>query len=1006
MNYHINYNAAPSGWMIEEAGFDSRCMAKCESIFAQGNGYMNIRCSLEEDYVGQCRNTFVTGTFNKAMPDEVTELPNLPDVTELVITVNKERFSMESGKVLSYSRRLDMRNGETVRELTWESPSKNRIRFRFRRFVSMTREHAALFRMEITPLNGPVEVEVESGISSRSTNTGAQHCLDGEKRLLKENILRLITKTCESDIPIAVHCMHRFNKEPSFELLVIERRRLVKRFRFPVDADHTLCMEKTVCYHTGRDLEFEQQDCPAGTVDPNPVAERGGEYICRCMEKNYDDLLTESALEWKRYWEKMDVSIESPNPIDQLGMRFALYHLNIMIQRKDSRVGIGAKGMTGEGYKGHSFWDTEMFLLPHYLFTDSASARTLLKYRYRTLPGAYRKAKENHYEGAMFPWESAWLDDGEVTPLFGAADVVTGESIPIYTGIREHHITADVAWGVWLYYNATHDDAFMEKYGCELLIETARFWSSRLEWNDSAQRYEIRGVIGPDEYKEDVDNNAFTNYLAALNLKTAAEVAEDMEEKWPRAAEKISKSYDITALKKDFIEKAEKLYLPVPGKDGLVPQNDEYLHLEKIDLSKYRMQQNVSSIYEDYSPAQMNRLMVSKQADLVMLLRIMPELFDGETRCKNFLFYESRTLHDSSLSHGQHCVVAAWMGMRQMALDMYRHAVDIDLGTNPHSSDIGIHSAAMGGIWQCGICGFAGMKWKKDRLSFENHLPESWKKMEFAVCWRGADIKVTLTHGGMTAVHLGGPELMLEMDGRAYTLKAGEEASVGNGCKASDSRLDLGTEKYKGVIFDLDGVLCHTDRFHYRAWKKIADRLGIPFDEKVNRRLRGVSRMESLEIILERSSVSLTDEEKAKLAKEKNTYYRQFLSEITPDDMDPSIRGMLAALRKRGIKLAVGSSSKNAPYILERLQASDAFDAVCDGTMITHSKPHPEVFLKASEALGLAPDECLVVEDAPAGIEAAKAAGMDCAVVGTGDWPKKPDFELKSAAELKEIITG
>ena len=208
---------------------------------------------------------------------------------------------------------------------------------------------------------------------------------------------------------------------------------------------------------------------------------------------------------------------------------------------------------------------------------------------------------------------------------------------------------------------------------------------------------------------------------------------------------------------------------------------------------------------------------------------------------------------------------------------------------------------------------------------------------------------------------------------------------------------------YKGVIFDLDGVLCHTDRFHYRAWKKVADEIGVPFDETVNRRLRGVSRRESLEIILEKSGETFSEERKEQIAEEKNEYYRTLLAEVTPADMEPPVREMLQELRARGIRIAVGSSSKNALFIMERLGVDRAFDAVCDGTMITHSKPHPEVFLKAARALGLKPGERLVVEDAPAGMEAARAAGMDCAVVGQGPWPERPEFELESAAEVTRI---
>ncbi len=1007
MNYHMNYNAVPCGWVVEETGFDARCMAKCESIFAQGNGYMNIRCSLEENYVGQCRNTFVAGTFNKAMPDEVTELPNLPDMTELVIALNGERFSMSQGKVHSYSRKLDLRNGECIREVDWESPAGIRAKFTFRRFVSLKREHVAAFMMEVTPVSGTFELLLESGISSRSTNTGSQHCLDGEKRVLDGDVLRLSTRTNQSDIPITLHCMHVFNKKQALELPVIQRRRFVKRFRFLVEDGDTLRMEKFICYHTGRDKAFEEPDNPEGTADSQAVNDMGDACIRGCRNESYESLLAESEELWNSYWGRSDVHIDSPNPMDQLGARFALYHLNIMVQRRDNRVGIGAKGMTGEGYKCHSFWDTEMFLLPHYLLTDPLAARTLLEYRYRTLPGAYRKAEENHYEGAMFPWESAWMDDGEVTPLYGAADVMTGESIPIYTGIREHHITADIAWAVMLYYNITEDDEFMEQYGCELMVETARFWASRLEWKEEASRYEICGVIGPDEYKEDVDNNAFTNYLAAYNLRAASDVIGSMEQKWPCAWERLGGESRLEELRKDFGEKSQKIYLPGPGEDGLVPQNDEYLSLEKIDLTKYKMQQGVSSVYEDYSPDQMNRLMLSKQADLVMLLRIMPELFDQETRRRNFIFYESRTLHDSSLSHGQHCVLAAWMGMDKMALDMYRHAVDIDLGPNPSSSDEGIHSAAMGGIWQCNVCGFAGLKWGAGELNLENHLPQQWNAMAFKICWKGTWINVSMERDMLRVKHLSGPDLELTLNGKKYVLRVNGEVSDGSESshgKTAEEGEGKPAGRYAGVIFDLDGVLCHTDQFHYRAWKKIADGLGIPFDEKVNRRLRGVSRMESLEIILEKSREEIPEERKQELAEEKNRYYREFLSEMTPDDMDPAVRDMLLALKQRGIRIAVGSSSKNAAFILKRLDAENIFDAVCDGTMITHSKPHPEVFLKAAEKLGVKPGSCLVVEDAPAGVEAARAAGMDCAAIGTGEWTVQPDFHIDSAAELKELL--
>ena len=773
----MKYDAQPLGWVVAEDAFNAGHIAKCESIFAQGNGYMNLRNALEENYVGQRRGAFITGTFNKALPDEVTELPNLPDVTELRLTVNGERFSMETGTTENYCRKLDLRTGETERTLVWTSPAGARLALRLRRFVSLAREHLAAFCAEITALDGPADLVLESGIDSRVTNTGSQHCTEGEKRLVDGSILQLACRTCQSNIPVTVHCTHRFSASPAHSLPVMERRRFVQRFAFRLEAGATLRMDKLACYCTGRDLTFAAFGRMNGVEDEQLVLAEGLSVLRQARARCYEELLEESAARWTDYWSKNDVRVDSPDPMDQLGLRFALYHLNIMVKRDDPRVGIGAKGMTGEGYKGHSFWDTEMFLLPHYLLTDPPAARTLLEYRWRSLPGAFKKARENDWQGAMFPWESAWLTDGEVTPLFGAADVVTGQSIPILTGMLEHHITADVAWAVWLYYLATGDDDFMEKFGCDLLVNTACFWASRLEWKRDAGRFEICNVIGPDEYKEHVDNNAFTNYLAAENLRVASLVIGRMRRDWPAAWAALSARHDLTALAADFDGKRQKMYLPAPRpEDGLVPQNDQYLQLEQVDLSRYKAQAGVSSIYEDYSPAQMNKLMVSKQADLVMLLRVMPDLFDPETRRKNFLFYESRTLHDSSLSHGQHCVLAAWMGLDEMALDLYRHAAAIDLGPNPSSSDEGIHSASMGNVWQCAVCGFAGLRWAGEQLVLENHLPASWKSLEFSLEWRGARLVVRLSHEeGIQVRRLGGSAITILADGVPVTPAPAEE---------------------------------------------------------------------------------------------------------------------------------------------------------------------------------------------------------------------------------------
>ena len=766
----LQYEKSPLGFIIEQDAFDAQTLGKCEAIFAQSNGYMGIRAAHEERYIGERRGAFVTGTFNCADETEVTELPNLPDVTAMEIFAGGERFCLDHGQVGDFRFRLDMRTGEITREATWTSPAGARLQLRARRVVSLADEHVIAARVELTALDADLPIRLESGIDSRVTNTGAQHMAEGEKRLIDGGILRVTTRTSQSRVEVAVHSAHRVSGAQLSALPVMGRRTMLERMTGVLKAGKTLAIEKISCYHTGRDMGAENT--------AEGVCARGGECIRRALAQGYEAIAQASAEKWAAYWAKHDVRIDSDKPYDQVAVRFALYQLNGMVKRDDSRVGIGAKAMTGEGYKGHSFWDTEMFILPHYLFTDPATARTLLEYRGLSLPGARKKAKENGFDGAMYPWESAWLDDGEVTPLWGAADIVTGESTPILTGMIEHHITSDVAFMVWQYYQATGDEEYMARYGCEILLDTARYWLTRADYNEKLDRYELLDVIGPDEYKEHVDNNAYTNYLAYENLVIARRLLDVIGEKWPQTFARLREPLELDGLAPRLDAMIAKWYLPQLNEDGILPQNDTYLSLEKIDLSKYRNQKGVSSIYEDYNVKQMNKLMVSKQADTVMLFCVLSDLFPAESCRKNFDFYESRTLHDSSLSYAMHSVLASRLGSVDLAYAMFEKACDIDLGQNMKSSDDGIHSASMGGLWQSVVFGFGGLRQQGTQLHVDPHLPPAWKKLSFRFVWQNVPVAMALTQEAFTLKNLGQDPVAVNVRGEDVRLEPGKELTM------------------------------------------------------------------------------------------------------------------------------------------------------------------------------------------------------------------------------------
>lgn len=756
-------------WIVAETKFNPEQLGKCEAIFCQGNGYLCVRNALEERYVFETRNMFVTGTFDRFDETEVTELPNLPDMTNLTLLVNGQRFSLEEGRLEEYSRSLNLKNGETVRCVVWTAPHGERISFRFRRFVSLKEEHLFAERVEIIPLTEDILLQAESAIDGRMTNTGTQHFREGAVRLYEQTDLEMISETVQSKIPVALHSAMRLSVDgkqiAADSLPVIERRYLSIRAKARVRVNESLAIEKVCTVHTGRDLAYQALSEP-------DVADRlhrdGLSMLQSAISKGYETLFRESADEWGQYWRRLDITVESANEFDQLALRFALYHLNIMVKRDDNRVGIGAKGMSGEGYKGHSFWDTEIFILPHFTLTDPKTARTLLEYRYKGLYGARRKAKEYGYEGAMYPWESAWIDDGEVTPLHGAADVVTGKPIPILTGMIEHHISADIAFAVWQYFTATGDEDFMERYGNEIILETARFWCSRVAFDEGRGKYVIDDVIGPDEYKEHVDNNAYTNYLAAYNLELAIRVMDLLKSGSGRGL-----APDLDSLYRDCLRVRDRLYLPEPNDDGIVEQFEGYSQLRHIDLAKYKQASRVGTIYEEYNMEQINELQVSKQADLVMLLFLLDDLFSKEIKEKNYRFYETRTLHDSSLSKSTHSVLAQDLGDEDTAYALFEGACRVDLGQEMHSSDLGIHSAAMGGIWQCAVYGFGGVRIVGDELHIAPSLPRAWERLRFSVVWRGQTLSVAADHQSATVANRGDAPVSI----RFY----GDDVAVGPG---------------------------------------------------------------------------------------------------------------------------------------------------------------------------------------------------------------------------------
>ena len=447
---------------------------------------------------------------------------------------------------------------------------------------------------------------------------------------------------------------------------------------------------------------------------------------------------------WAQRWRGSDVQIIGDEDA-QRAVRFAAHHLIAAANPDDPTVSIGARGLSGDGYLGHVFWDTEIYMLPFFSLTWPEAAQALLRYRHRTLPGAKAKAAAQGWRGAMYAWESA--DTGaEETPDF----VVGADGLPaeVLCGKQEQHITADIAHAVWNHFLATGDGDFLRECGAEILIETARFWASRATLETDGHHH-IRGVIGPDEYHENIDDNAFTNTMARWNLLRAAEAVAVLRADWPEDAARLAVQDDELAL---WQQVADSLVTGYDPDTGLIAQFEGFF---------------------TRAPDPKRGAQDIKQADVVALLALLPDLLDADDVATNFTTYAPLASHESSLSLPMHALVAARLGEVGLALEYFRRAAATDLAGPPGSDAAGLHMAALGGIWQVVVLGFGGVSWRGETLHLNPHLPPQWSGLAFSLHWRGRVIAVRVTER-LEVESLSGADLALVIGGTTHRLTSGQ----------------------------------------------------------------------------------------------------------------------------------------------------------------------------------------------------------------------------------------
>jgi len=925
-----------SDWTVYETQFEPDKLQARETVFTVGNGYLGTRGSFEEGHPGAVPGTFICGVYDD-VPVFYTELVNCPDWLPLVLIVDGDRFQLDQGEVLAYKRQMDLRYGILSREVQWRSPGGKTINLTFERFASLADEHVLGLRVQITSVDCDSVIEIQSSLNGYPENQGFSHWERIDQGKTESGIwLHLRTRSSRIELGMAtsmtltgVDSSLQVSNPPGYPTLSTT---------VLAPAGQTITVEKQVTVFTSREVE-------------KPVQAAQEKLMTL---PHYSTLRQAHQQAWAEVWQKSDVMIEGDRSA-QAGVRYNLFQLLISAPRHTDRFSIPAKMLSGFGYRGHVFWDTEIFILPFFTFTQPALARNLLTYRYHTLNGARRKAKHYGYKGAMFAWESAETGD-EVTPRWlPPQNDLYGEDVRIWCRDREIHISADIAYGVWYYWQATEDDEWMRDYGAEIILDTAVFWMSRVEWNTKEERYEIREVIGADEYHEYVSNNAFTNRMVQWHLQKALFVYDWLLQKFPSQATALEQKLQLTSEQRTrWQDLITRIWIPTDSATGLVEQFEGFFKLKDIQLKDYEPRHQ--SMQTILGLAEINQWQVLKQPDVLMLFYLMR--FSQEfpyskiALQKNWNYYAPRTdiTYGSSLGPAIHAILASDVG--EDAYPQFMQAAMVDLEDTRHNAADGIHGASAGGVWQAVVFGFGGVQWVENQLVAQAHLPAHWTRLKFQLHWRNQ---------------------WHEFDLRPTT------------------------PLIQGVIFDLDGVLTDTAEYHYQSWQRLADEVGLPFSRQANEALRGVPRRESLLAII--GDRVFSEDQIQEMMARKNRFYEEFVQKITPQDLLPGALELLKELRQAGIKIAIGSASKNARTVVERLGIADRVDAIADGYSVERSKPAPDLFLYAAQQLGLSPAACLVVEDAASGIEAALAAGM--ATVGLG-----PHERVGAAAVVLPNLIG
>jgi beta-phosphoglucomutase len=960
-------------WRMVRRATDPAGFAQEESLFALANGSLGVRGGMEED-PSPSQGSFLAGVwesspihyherFSGFARSTDTRVP-VPDATGILLRLGDLAVQLSAGQWLDFERTLDLRSGSYRRTLRWRAPTGITLQIAAERIVALDEPGLLVMRYQVSSpdYHGPISLQSiintarHAATQGDDPRIGAQlhGGLHTEQAHAGDISAWLGQRTTHSGIALVCAQRHRLHGDLRHADAVVTDTGVSQTFMGTLRPGEHVTLEKYAAYAYS----------PAGsTMAVAALHERADEVLVRAIETGHAALLERQTQTLARFWNEVDLAVSEP-AIEQ-ALRLNMFHLFQSSSRDDS-ASTAAKGLTGEGYEGHYFWDAEAFMLPALVSTAPALARNMLAYRYATLGQAREHARDmDHPRGALYPWRT-----------------ISGHECSAYfpSGSAQYHINAAIAWAIRLYVDATGDEAFLLAQGAEMLLETARVW---LQIGHFSARHDgafcINEVTGPDEYSALVDNNHYTNRMAQRHLRDAAAVAVWMAQAHPREhaalAARIALEADEVAL---WQRAAEAMHLPVDAQLDIFPQDDGFLDKPRLPDAIFATSGKQPLLLRLH-PLSIYRHQVCKQADTLLALMLAGEQVGAAMKRRNFDYYEAVTIHDSTLSASTFAVIAAEVGYGERAYRYFLDTLRVDLDDLHGNAAHGVHMAAMAGSWLALTWGFGGLRVVNGQPALMPQLPAEWASYRFGLRWRDAHLRVEVDRTGVRYTLTAGDGLAFLHAGTAQQLRCGQSLHLPH---AGAAAVHAPARRFKAVIFDLDGVIADTAVVHHAAWKQLADEIGVPFDDVIGERLKGVDRLASLDIVLEAANRAYSDAEKQTLAARKNDYYRQQIERFGPQHLLPGAREAIESTRRAGLKVALASASRNAPLLLRQLGIAELFDHVVDANQISRSKPDPEIFLAAASALGVAPGDCLGVEDAAAGIASIHAAGMVAVGIG------------------------